>query len=154
MRANDIFFCVLYLVVLGLAGEQIADLVDANSAVISSELYPTLIIGTGAAIGLFELARTIIAPPIKDGQGFFQYWAPAVAPGRLLLLFLFIAYLALIQLIGFLVATTVFCIGCMILLTPRRNRSLMAYVTALIVSAVLVGFIYLILVVYLQAFLP
>jgi hypothetical protein len=79
-------------------------------------------------------------------------WAKAFATRRMVLLGLFIAYLVAIKQIGFLVATGVFGFVTIMTLAPRRD--LRTIVIAALASSGTLALIYVLLVVYLQAFLP
>lgn len=152
MRTTDLLFSAAYLLIFIVLGSQISHLDSSSSATVSAQLYPWLVIGTGVFVGVIETARTLLASHGGGEPGFSELWNRALAPRRLLLLGLFVIYLAAITSVGFLSATAVFTFVTMIALSPRRD--LKTFVVALISTAALVGFIYVLLVVYLQAFLP
>lgn len=152
MRKTDIMFSVVYIIVMAIAATQLLDLEDMSSAVVSAKLYPWLVIGIGGFVGLLELLRSIFARPDPDAPSFAEIWHSALAPRRMRLLALFIIYLLAIKPIGFLIATAIFCTVTILVLSPKRDVTGAAI--AVSVSVGTVGLIYLLLVVYLQAFLP
>ncbi|TPW30374.1 tripartite tricarboxylate transporter TctB family protein [Pararhizobium mangrovi] len=152
MKTNDLLFSAFYIVVLLIAGTQLSKLSDTNSAMVSSKLFPTLVIGAGLAVGVIETLRTLIAKTPDGAPSFSMVWSKAFAARRMMLLGVFVVYLFTITLVGFLVATSVFCFVAIILLTPKPRPS--TFLGAAIVTAGTIGVIYELLVVYLQAFLP
>lgn len=152
MRKNDLLFSAIYMILMLVAGSRLLRLEDMSSAVISAKLYPWLIIGTGLIMGVVETGRALLAPKLANEPGSAGIWSRAFASRRIVLLVLFIAYLVLIPTLHFIYATGLFCFATMVALSPRRNLSTMLLAAG--ISAVTVGAIYLLLVVYLQAFLP
>lgn len=152
MRKNDLLFSAIYMILMLVAASRLFRLEDMSSAVISAKLYPWLIIGTGLVMGAVETGRAIFAPKLANEPSLAQIWSRAFASRRIVLLVLFIAYLALIPTLHFIYATGLFCFTAMVALSPRRNPSAMLLAAG--ISIVTIGAIYLLLVVYLQAFLP
>ncbi|MBL1437751.1 MAG: tripartite tricarboxylate transporter TctB family protein [Rhodobacteraceae bacterium] len=152
MRATDLFFSAFYIILLAVAGTQLSQLSDINSAEISSKLYPTLVVSIGLIMGVLETVRVLFARGGESLPKLSEVWAPAFNRRRMTLLFLFVVYLIAIKPVGFLVSTGMFCFGTIFILSPQRNLRVAAISIA--VSAGILSLIYLLLVVYLEAFLP
>lgn len=152
MRKTDIILSIAYIAMMAVAATQLFSLEDMSSAVVSAKLYPWLVIGIGGIMGILELLRSILARRDPNDATFAEIWQSAFAPRRMMLLGLFVLYLIAIKPLGFLIATATFCILTIAALSPRRTAG--GYAIAATVSAGTVGLIYLLLVVYLQAFLP
>lgn len=152
MRKNDLIFSGVYMLVMVIAASRLFQLEEMGAAVVSAKLYPWLIIGVGLVMGVVETVRVFLAAQLADDPGLSAIWSRAFTPRRMILLVLFIAYLALIQPLHFLLATGLFCFATAVILAPRRD--LKALVIAAAVSLAAIGLIYLLLVVYLKAFLP
>lgn len=152
MRITDLIFSAIYLLVLGIGITQISHLSDTTSTVISSHLFPWLVLGGGLVMGVLETARVVFVGEAPDAPSLRTVWARAFSMRRLTLLALFIVYLFAITSVGFVGATAVFCFATIMVLTPRRSLK-EALIAAAISGATIAG-IYALLVVYLQAFLP
>ncbi|MCP1200559.1 tripartite tricarboxylate transporter TctB family protein [Notoacmeibacter sp. MSK16QG-6] len=154
MRTIDLIFSGVYLTVLLIAFTQIGDLREISAASFTSaKLFPQLVLGLGLVMGVIETLRTLFLPsPADEGIGFRQTLAMTFRPRRMLLLALFVIYLAAIKPLGFLIATGIFCFATIALLTPRVTP--VSLVIAALVSVCTLALIYQLLVVYLQAFLP
>ncbi|MEF2072708.1 tripartite tricarboxylate transporter TctB family protein [Consotaella aegiceratis] len=152
MRKNDLLFSAIYLLVMLVAASRLSRLGDLNSAVVSAKLYPWLVIGTGLLVGVVETGRVIFAARPANDAGFSFMWSRAFASKRVTLLVLFIAYLLLIETLHFTYATAIFCFATIVSLSPRRGLGDVLLAAA--ISAATVGAVYVLLVVYLQAFLP
>lgn len=152
MRKTDLLFSAFYMAVLLVAASQISQLSDISDAVVSAKLFPWLVIITGMALGVLEIGRTLLSSPDMNAPGFSIIWAKAFAPRRMVLLALFIAYLYAIELFGFLVATGLFCFITVMTLAPLRSPR--TAITAIAVSIGTLTLIYVLLVIYLEAFLP
>ena len=140
------------MAVLLVAASQLSQLKDNSAAVVSAQLFPWLVVTTGMVIGLLETLRTILSRPDGNAPTFSMVWAKAFATRRMVLLGLFVAYLVAINLIGFLAATGVF--GFVTIMTLAPQRDLRTVVIAALASTGTLALIYVLLVVYLQAFLP
>lgn len=152
MRASDLAFSALYLIALIIAATQISELAEWDSSVVSSHFYPWLVLGVGLVMGGLETLRTLFLEKAGDGPSFREVWARSFSGRRMLLLGLFVLYLFLIVPLGFMVATAGFCFLTVVLLAP--GFSVRSAVIAALLAGGTVGFIYLLLVVYLEAFLP
>lgn len=152
MRTTDLIFTALYIVAFLVCATQLFSLQEMSSSVVSAKLFPWGVIIIGIAMGLIEGLRTILAPEPENTPTFREIWQHAFTPRRMTLLGLFIAYLISIKIVGFLVATAVFCAGTILILSPQRNLSVAALAVA--IAGGTLGLIYLLLVVYLEAFLP
>lgn len=152
MRATDLVFAALYLLVLAVAATQISHLSDTNATIVSTKLYPSIVLGTGLAMGGLEALRTVFAGHQPDDPTFRGIWAGAFSRRRALLLILFVAYLAAITSFGFIASTAVFCFVSVMVLSPVR--SVREAIIAAVIAAAVIALIYVLLVVYLQAFLP
>ena len=152
MRATDLAFAVVYLLVLAIAASQISHLSDTSSTVVSSKLYPWVVVAAGLLMGGLEAVRTAFAGNQPDDPTFGEVWAGAFSRRRTLLLFLFILYLAGISSLGFIASTAIFCFVSIMVLSPVR--SVRGGIIAAVIAAAVIGLIYVLLVVYLQAFLP
>jgi hypothetical protein len=152
MRTTDLAFAGLYLLVLAIAASQISHLSDTSSTIVSTKLYPWVVLGTGLLMGGLEALRTVLAGSQPDDPTFGAVWAGAFSRRRTLLLVLFVLYLAAITSFGFIASTAVFCFASIVILSPAR--SLRETIMAAVIAAAVIGLIYVLLVVYLQAFLP
>ncbi|WP_306152107.1 tripartite tricarboxylate transporter TctB family protein [Roseovarius sp. MMSF_3281] len=153
MRTTDLLFSALYLGVLLIAFGQMAGLNENSGAVYTSaKLYPTLVLGIGLLVGVIETTRTLLTKLPADAPTFSVVWQHAFGPRRMLLLGLFVVYLLAIKPVGFLVATFVFCFATTAALAPVRGPRL--FLIAGVVALSTLAVIYLLLVVYLEAFLP
>lgn len=152
MRTSDLAFSLLYLLALIIAATQIGMLAEWGSSTVSSHLYPWLVVGAGLVMGGLETLRTLFLEKASDGPSLREVWAKSFAARRMLLLGLFVLYLFLIVPLGFMVATAGFCFLTVICLTPKVNVK--TGVIAACLAAGTVAFIHLLLVVYLEAFLP
>lgn len=152
MRKTDLLLSAFYIIALVISATQLSSIGEMNSSTVSAKLWPWLVIGSGLVMGLVETIRTIVARQPADAPTFEDIWAKAFAMRRMLILGLFILYLVLIQPIGFLIVTALFLFGTIVILTPQPNARSVAAAAA--VTAGTLGLIYLLLVVYLQAFLP
>lgn len=152
MRKTDMIFSVIYIIVMAVAGTQLLQLQDMSSSVVSAKLYPWLVIGIGGIVGLLELLRSMIAQRDPEAPSFAEIWNRAFAARRMILLALFVVYLIAIKPVGFLIATATFCVVTILVLSPQR--SVAGAGIAVGVSVGTVALIYVLLVVYLQAFLP
>jgi putative tricarboxylic transport membrane protein len=103
-------------------------------------------------MGGLEVLRTVLAGSQPDDPTFSAVWAGALSRRRTLLLVLFVLYLAAITSFGFVASTAAFCFASIVILSP--TRSLRGMILAAVIAAAVIGLIYLLLVVYLQAFLP
>ncbi|MBO0906186.1 tripartite tricarboxylate transporter TctB family protein [Jiella sonneratiae] len=151
MRKTDLIFSAVFILAFLVAASQLFALSDLNSAVVSAKLFPWLVVGLGLLMGVLETGRTLVAGD-PSGVSFAEVWAQAFARRRMLLLVLFVVYLFAIQPVGFLLATGLFCFLTVVLLAPKRSPAVVAAAAALAIGSV--AFIYILLVVYLQAFLP
>jgi hypothetical protein len=152
MRITDIAFAGIYLLVLAVAATQISELSNASAEVVSSHLYPWVVIGTGLAMGGLETLRTAVAGSQAGDPSFTKVWEAAFASRRTQLLLLFILYLAAISFVGFVASTSVFSFVAIMILSPTRTWRGAAIAVA--VTAGVIALIYFLLVVYLQSFLP
>ncbi|MEW5423318.1 tripartite tricarboxylate transporter TctB family protein [Amorphus sp. 3PC139-8] len=152
MRTTDLIFSAVYLIALAIAASQISQLSDTTSTVVSSHLFPWVVLGTGLVMGGLETVRTVVAGNPAGAPTFRQVWEHAFKWRRLLLFVLFVVYLLAITTVGFMPATAVFCFATIILLSPKR--SLREVILAAVITGATIYLIYLLLVVYLQAFLP
>lgn len=152
MRTSDLIFSALYITALLIAASQLSKLSEMNAAVVSAKLYPWLMVGTGLAMGVLETLRILVSKEPEGAPSFSVIWHRAFARRRMMLLAAFVIYLAAISFVGFLVATAFFCFGTILLLTPKPRMTTVA-VGALTTAGTL-GLIYVLLVVYLEAFLP
>ena len=152
MRKNDLIFSAVYMLIMLVAASRLFRLEDLGSAVVSAKLYPWLVVGTGLVMGVIETGRVIVASRPASDPGLSAIWSRAFAPRRMILLVLFISYLALIETLHFSVATGLFCFTTIVALSPRWSFG--RILSAAAISAATVGAVYLLLVVYLQAFLP
>lgn len=152
MRATDLAFAVVYLLVLAIAASQISYLSDTSSTIVSTKLYPWVVVVTGLVMGGLETLRTALAGNQPDDPTFGNVWAGAFSRRRALLLALFVLYLAAISFVGFIASTAIFCFVSIMALSPAR--SLRGAVIAAVIAAAVIAMIYALLVVYLQAFLP
>ena len=117
-----------------------------------SKLYPWLVVGAGLAVGGLETLRTLVSKESGEVSGISVIWHRAFARRRMILLGLFVVYLAAIAFVGFLASTAMFCFCTILVLAPKR--SMKAAVVAALTTAGTLGLIYVLLVVYLEAFLP
>lgn len=153
MRMTDLIFSALYLAALIIAFSQVSSLSEMASATYTSaKLYPQLVLGIGILVGVVETARTLIAAQPEGAPDFRAVWADAFRARRMVLLALFVIYLFSIKPVGFLVATFLFCFLTTIILAPMRGLKLCLIAACVALSTV--GLIYVLLVIYLQAFLP
>ena len=153
MRTTDLIFSGIYLAVLLIAFTQVSALSEIRSAsVTSAKLFPQLVLGLGLLVGVIEAIRTLLQRVPDDAPSFRTIWAHTFRQRRMMLLGLFVIYLFAIKPLGFLVATGLFCFVATFVLAPSRGPT-----TALIglcVSLCTLALIYVLLVIYLQAFLP
>ena len=152
MRTSDLAFSLLYLLALIIAATQISNLAEWGSSSVSSHLYPWLVVGVGLVMGGLETLRTLFLEKASDGPSLREVWAKSFAARRMLLLGLFVLYLFLIVPLGFMVATAGFCFLTVVCLTPKVTAK--TGLIAACLAAGTVAFIHLLLVVYLEAFLP
>ena len=152
MRTSDLIFSFLYIAALLIAATQLFKLSDMNDAVVSAKLYPWLVVGTGLAVGGLETLRTLVSKESGEVSSISVLWHRAFAHRRMILLGLFVVYLAAIAFVGFLVSTAMFCFCTIVVLAPKR--SMKTVVVAALTTAGTLGLIYVLLVVYLEAFLP
>ncbi|WP_136067449.1 tripartite tricarboxylate transporter TctB family protein [Modicisalibacter radicis] len=152
MRVNDLLFSLLFILLFVVAATQITQLSEIASATVSARLFPEMVIGGGILMGVIEMIRTLVSRPRNDDPGFRESWKEAFLRRRMYLLGLFTVYLIAITHVGFLVATAVFCFVTILVLAPRIKPA--SLVIALAVTVGLLGLIYVLLVVYLKAFLP
>ncbi|SKA38021.1 tripartite tricarboxylate transporter TctB family protein [Consotaella salsifontis] len=152
MRKTDLIFSAVFILCFVVAASQLFKLEDMNSAVVSAKLFPWLVVGLGLVVGVLETIRTLLSASDDKRRSLRAISAVAFAPRRMMLLALFVAYLFAIQPIGFLLATAIFCVATIVLLAPRRSFGTVAVACAIAVGTS--SFIYVLLVVYLQAFLP
>lgn len=152
MRATDLLFSAVYIIAFLIAATQLSQLAEMNSATVSAKLFPWLVVGTGLAVGVIETLRTLMTAEPEGAPTLRVIWSSAFARRRMVLLGLFILYLVLIKPVGFLIATAAFIFGTTVILTPRPT--VISTITAALVSAGTLGLIYVLLVIYLEAFLP
>lgn len=152
MRKTDLLLSAIYVIALIAAATQLPFSSDLSSTTASAEIFPWLVVGTGLLVGVIETLRTIIAKEPAGAPTFGEIWAKAFAARRMMLLGFFVVYLIVIKPLGFLVATALFLFGTISMLTPQPN--LKSYSIAAALTAATLGLIYVLLVVYLQAFLP
>jgi hypothetical protein len=152
MRTSDLIFSAFYIVALLIAASQLSKLSDMNTAMVSAKLYPWLVVGGGLAMGVLETLRTFALKEPEGAPSFSVIWHRAFARRRMILLAAFVVYLAAITFVGFLVATTIFCFGTILLLTPKPRMT--TVIVSALTTAGTLGLIYVLLVVYLEAFLP
>lgn len=153
MRTTDILFSAVYLSVMLIGFTQIGNLTEFSaSGITSAKFYPQLVLGLGLLTGVIETGRTLMSNIYAEQPDFASTWRGAFRPRRMVLLALFIVYLLSMKPLGFMVSTAAFCFVTTVLLAPVRNPKL-ALVAGLVTLGTL-ALIYLLLVVYLQAFLP
>lgn len=152
MRTTDLLFSCVYLLALLIAFSQISSLSEFGGGVTSAKFYPQLVLGAGLLVGIIETIRILLAEVQKDDPSFASTWSKTFQAKRMVLLAMFVIYLMAMKPLGFLVATGLFCFVTVVLLSPTRNAKL--YVAAALVTTATLVLIYLLLVVYLQAFLP
>ena len=152
MRATDLLFSTLYLGVLLIAFFQISGLNEFGSGVYSEKFYPQLIMSVGIIVGVVETIRVVLTKTLSSDTRFSEIWANAFRARRMVLLGLFVVYLTVMQSVGFLIATGAFCFITILFLSPRITAT--SVLTAAIVSGCTLILIYVLLVIYLQAFLP
>ncbi|MFV0386077.1 tripartite tricarboxylate transporter TctB family protein [Paracoccus sp. (in: a-proteobacteria)] len=153
MRTTDLIFSALYLAALIVAFSQMSSLSEIAAAThTSAKLYPQLVLGIGILVGVIETFRTLATPQPEGAPDLRAVWADAFRRRRMVLLALFIVYLFTIQPAGFLIATFVFCFATTAILAPVRDLRL--FLTAAVVALATVGLIHVLLVIYLEAFLP
>lgn len=152
MRITDLAFAGIYLLVLAIAATQISELSNASAEVVSSHLYPWVVIGVGLTMGGLETLRTAAAGNQSGDPSFTEVWSGAFSSRRTRLLLLFVLYLGVISVFGFVASTAAFSFAVIMILSPTRTWRGAAIAAA--ISAGVIALIYLLLVVYLQSFLP
>lgn len=117
--------------------------------IIGSKMFPQIIF---IGIIVLSVALFIRSLTIKDSDDKkTKSWATLFSPKRLTFLAMFTVYLLIIPVIGFLLATALFALVAITVLSPNRKKDIPIGV---VVTGGLVGMIYLTFAYWLQVFLP
>jgi hypothetical protein len=112
-------------------------------------MFPQLVFVVMILLGILLFIRTFMHREAKEKVE--DVGKALIRPKRLMILGLFVAYLLIMPIVGFIETTAVFAVVAMMSLSPQRKKDLPV---SLLISGGLVGLIYLVFDYWLQVFLP
>jgi putative tricarboxylic transport membrane protein len=149
MRKADRIVSIMFILGSIFMLHETSQIEKLRFQILSSKMFPQLVFVVMILLGILLFIQTFMHREAEEKEG--DVGKALIRPKRLMILGLFVAYLLIMPIVGFIETTAVFAVVAMMSLSPQRKKDLPV---SLLISGGLVGLIYLVFDYWLQVFLP